>query len=465
MSRISAFFKRLSCPRITCPRITCPRITCPSISLPRIACTQELVAHLLTAVVAFVALVGVGLSSAEVILGYRDCLDSPTEATECGNHFRPAVWALILELAVLVLTLAGSMMGFVEKAHHAVVGFLVLGAAGMINFSEKTLMGESNIEGSQEKVAAAGFITLAVVNVGLILWLGIQRVKSNSSGLRPVRECSPQRFALLLFVTFGVCIGAFMVGASVVEQRNECDGKKDCVNALDAGLKWWGVAVVLAVMLTVGVCEAFGILENFGTTLAALVALAAITVMDITDRSLPASGEAEDIEAAGLIVLSVVSLFVILVLGLINVGRPGVEQSGEDNTTLIIYTTLPLVFGSALTIAGVARFNNTCTDDCMGGKFNFMYWTIAFELAAVILSIVGKKVSLEILRVPSILFVVLATASQMVEVEKLFNVGDKDLGLAAAGFMLTSAMNFVLIGLLGYEGDASDWGSFALLEG
>lgn len=430
--------------------------------------------HVPSVAICLVALIGVGLTSTLVVKEYVSCVKTKGASTDvgivsgCGQN-RELVWAIALEALVMVSFLIVALFGAVQRVHFGLMGFLVMSGVLMAKRAQDCLRGETLLDVEDSYVAAGGFVLLAVLNSVLVIWVGVSRAKG-SGGMRPgTRVYSVPRFAVLLLLAFATIIGAFMVAGSARREQLRCADSKGCEEAsLELGMKWFGAAFAVFVLFILAVCEGVGILEGFGNTLAAFVAAAGVLVMDQVDYGLDeqlasSRGVVQNIQIAGFITLAVVCLALILILGYLN----GSRRQGEEVQTSTLgvavkaaynYSLLPLVLGWTLVLSGLL-------EDNIGSNFHLTYWTLAFEAASVILATFAKHCEYGALKVPSILFMVMVTINLIGRAELLMSGNSKFLSLAAGGMILMTAINFILIILLGWEEEGTGWSGFRpLLE-
>lgn len=371
----------------------------------------------------------------------------------------------------MVSFLVVTLLGVAQRVHYGLMGFLVMSGVLMVKRAQDSLRGEGPLKEENSFIAAGGFVVLSLLNSVLVLWMGVARAKGCGGVRTGNRVYSVARFAAMLLTAFAVVLGGFMVGGSARKEQVDCSLPVDCGGNLNLGVKWFGAAFAVGVFLLVAVCEAFGILEGFGNTLAAFVATAGVLLMDLVDMGLDeklsaARGVVQNIQVAGFIVLSVVSLIVILTLGYLSGSKP--QGQGEAGSSAIAsavnaafqYSLLPLALGWTMALAGLLQLHGS------GWSYHLTYWTLAAEGAAVIVAVIAKQWECVKLKVPSILFVVMVTVSLMGRAEK-FMEGDKEadeyVSIAPGGFILTTAINFILIILLGWEESNLDWPGFSPL--
>lgn len=116
------------------------------------------------------------------------------------------------------------------------------------------------------------------------------------------------------------------------------------------------------------------------------------------------------------------------------------------------------LLGWLLALGGVGKLHDDCNVDNCSELFRASWWSIFFQLFVLIFTgLVVVTKSLESARIPVIAFLVLSTVELMDEAEKALQLSDMTqtglsesaINAAAAGFVLMSLFNFVLIVLLG----------------
>lgn len=436
---------------------------------------------------AFVCLAGLVLACTGFGLGYGNC--STKDVSRCDGAYFSRWWAVILEAVVAVGVGAVVLSGKLEQARTIAIAFLVVASSVLMAGLHAALF---SVEFAKEKrnaeLAAGGLALLTLTNFVGIIMLGISGVGAP----RPketwhIRKIvSATLFVVLLLASWGITL------AGTITQQVKCfddDAKPHC--DYDLRFTWWTIAFEFVVMVWVAVGLGVGHLDRMGAAIAGFIALVTVNLMDEGEVAVDSlmrntsdhntsdhmSDAMKKLVAAGMLLLCIVNMLVVLFFAVGGVMKVHEEAEGVSpapcgqwvsGTTIAV---LPALLGLALGLGGVVRVHSQY---CVGHnhclhEFRSSYWAFAFELA-VLVGIVTlafvKKEALPRVRGFVVTFLVLASVETMREVGEIWDMdtskdslnitardfkGYNSLGISAAGFAVVTAMNFVLLLVLGLE--------------
>ncbi|GMH44307.1 hypothetical protein BSKO_12241 [Bryopsis sp. KO-2023] len=429
-------------------------------------------------VLALVAIVGLVFTCTGFGLGYSQC--SAKDAAVCDDAYFSRWWAVVLQAVVAVSVGAIVLSGKLEELRTIAIAFLVVASSVLMAGLDAALF---SVEYANEKrnaeFAAGGLALLTLANFVGIIMLGVSGAggekRKESWHIRKI--VSATLFIVLLLASWGI-----MLAGTITQQVSCFDDDVEAHCSYKLRFTWWTIAFELVVMVWVAVAMGLNHLEKMGAAISGFIALVTINLMDeaetaVNNLMVDSSDSMKKLVAAGVLLLCIVNLLMVLFFAVGGVMKVHEEETGETPTTCSQWvpgTTiaiLPLLLGLAMGLGGVVRVHaNFCGSSEKGGcrdAFRSSYWAFAFELVVVVGIItlaVVKKQALPRVRGFVVTFLVLASVETMREVGEMLMTtestlgmidpnfkGDASLGISAAGFMVVTAMNFVLLLILGLE--------------
>lgn len=424
-------------------------------------------------ILTFLGVVGFVVGITGISLGYSDKVEA--EGIDDGAFFE-RWWPLALQGTVSVVVVIAYIIGVLEKEMVTCLGFLVLSTAVLMSSIHSTLWSVQHVADKGEKqnaeLAAAGFTLLALVNCAGIVILGLRL----GSDKPTVRQWTGVKIAATVVIGLLLLAGWGLMLAGAVLQQVGCfdeDALKDC--SYNLRFTWWIVAFEGAVLVTLLIAMIIGHVEKAGVCIAAFLTLVTSNLMDKADDALsdvltfePSSKE---LVASGVLILCIMNIVLLLAFALAGLMKANEEQvASQEQTAWVISTSvtmLPLLLGLAFALTGIIRLQTLhCEAECTN-LYRASYWAIAFELVVAIgiaKLAYFKKESLPKVRGFILAFLVLASIETMREAGEILLAGGEDTnstfatsqGIAATGFMVVSAMNFVLMLILGCEECSTD---------
>lgn len=424
----------------------------------------------LQALLGFVTLGGFVLAVVGLALGYDD---------STLNHERVYEnwWPLALEAAVVLGILLAFFTDTLNCHLNAAVAFLTLCTAVISTIAQSVLKDAKYLadDSTNAYLVAAGFIVLAVVDCIGIIFLSFRVTEKE---VRSTANWGKQKIAIVVVVGALLLAGwGIRLGGTIPKQVHCLETEDDMCN-YDLRFTWWVMALELVVMVWLLVSVIVGMLDKMAVAIAAFLTIATGNLLDQADQALTdmveVKGVVSELMAGGTLIsciMNMVLLFILCWAGVVCANKHVEDVNLEaGESTWVISTGVsvaPLLLGLGMALAGVSRLH---LEYCSGVKcmnlFRAAYWSAAFELFVIVCICClayFKRRSLPKVRVFVEAFLVLASLEAMGQVGTLLNIDVKDMevagefkgsnsqGIGAAGFMIVSAMNFVLMLVIGCE--------------